>query len=133
MNLRLLAERNLGIGSAANFLLGAALYGCVYLLPQYLAIVQNYDAFQTGEVMIWVGIPQLLVFPLLPRLMKQFDLRALVCFGALIFAGSCWMNTYLSHDYGGTQFLASSIIRALGQPFTLLGLRAKSYAAKKRE
>jgi DHA2 family multidrug resistance protein len=124
VNLRLLAKRNLGIASAANFLLGSALYGTVYLLPQYLTIVQGYDAFQTGQVMIWVGLPQLLIFPLVPRLMNRFDLRALVCFGTLIFAASCWMNTSMSHDYAGDQFTVSNIVRALGQPFTIVPLSA---------
>ncbi len=71
VNLRLLAQRNLGIASAANFFLGSVLYGTVYLLPQYLTIVQGYDAFQTGQAMIWVGLPQLLIFPFVPRLMKR--------------------------------------------------------------
>jgi DHA2 family multidrug resistance protein len=100
------------------------LYGTVYLLPQYLTIVQGYDAFQTGQAMIWVGLPQLLIFPFVPRLMKRFDLRALVCFGTLIFAASCWMNTSMSHDYAGDQFVVSNIVRALGQPFTIVPLSA---------
>jgi DHA2 family multidrug resistance protein len=100
------------------------LYGTVYLLPQYLTIVQGYDAFQTGQVMIWVGLPQLLIFPLVPRLMNRFDLRALVCFGTIIFAASCWMNTSMSHDYAGDQFMVANIVRALGQPFTIVPLSA---------
>jgi MFS transporter, DHA2 family, multidrug resistance protein len=128
VNLRLIGSRNLGIASAANFFLGSALYGTVYLLPQYLTIVQGYDAFQTGEAMIWVGIPQLLVFPFVPRLMKRFDLRALVCFGTLIFAFSCWMNSSMSHDYAGDQFMISNIVRALGQPFTIIPLSALATA-----
>jgi MFS transporter, DHA2 family, multidrug resistance protein len=128
VNLRLLARRNLGIASAANFILGLALYGSVCLLPQYLTIVQGYDAFQTGQAMIWVGLPQLLIFPFVPRLMKRFDLRALVCFGTLIFAASCWMNTSMSHDYAGDQFMISNIVRALGQPFTIVPLSALATA-----
>ena len=99
VNLRLVGSRNLGIASAANFIQGFALYGSVYLLPQYLTIVQGYDAFQTGQTMIWVGLPQLLVFPFVPRLMNRFDLRGLVCFGSLVFAASCWLNTWMSPDY----------------------------------
>jgi DHA2 family multidrug resistance protein len=57
-------------------------------------------------------------------LMKRFDLRALVCFGTLIFAASCWMNTSMSHDYAGDQFVVSNIVRALGQPFTIVPLSA---------
>ena len=124
VNLRLIAGRNLGIASASNFILGFALYGSVYLLPQYLTIVQGYSAFQTGQTMIWVGLPQLLIFPFVPRLMKRFDLRALVCFGALIFAGSCWLNTAMSPNYAGDQFIFSNVIRALGQPFTIVPLSA---------
>jgi hypothetical protein len=41
--------RALGIASATNFIQGFALYGSVYLLPQYLTIVQDYDAFQIGQ------------------------------------------------------------------------------------
>lgn len=128
VNLRLIGSRNLGIASAANFFLGSALYGTVYLLPQYLTIVQGYSAFQTGEAMIWVGLPQLLIFPFVPRLMKRFDLRALVCFGTLVFAYSCWMNSSMSHDYAGDQFIISNIVRALGQPFTIIPLSALATA-----
>jgi DHA2 family multidrug resistance protein len=124
VNLRLVGSRNLGIASAANFIQGFALYGSVYLLPQYLTIVQGYDAFQTGQTMIWVGLPQLLVFPFVPRLMKRFDLRGLVCFGSLVFAASCWLNTWMSPDYAGDQFVFSNVIRALGQPFTIVPLSA---------
>ena len=122
MNLRLVASRNLGIASAANFGLGFALYGSVYVLPQYLFIVQGYDEFQTGRTMIWIGLPQVLIFPFVPSLMKRLDLRALVCFGTLVFAASCWLNTSMTHDYAGDQFAFANTIRALGQPFTIVPL-----------
>ena len=35
---RLLRRRNFGLGTLGNFLLGFALYGSAYLLPQYLAV-----------------------------------------------------------------------------------------------
>ncbi|HEX6566318.1 MAG TPA: DHA2 family efflux MFS transporter permease subunit [Chthoniobacterales bacterium] len=122
VNLRLIAGRNLGIASAVNFIMGVALYGSVYLLPQYLTLVQGYDALQTGQVMIWVGLPQLIIFPFVPRLMKSFDLRAMVCFGCLVFAASSWLNTSMSPGYAGDQFAFPNVIRALGQPFTLMPL-----------
>jgi DHA2 family multidrug resistance protein len=128
VNLRLVASRNLGIASATNFGLGLALYGSVYLLPQYLFIVQGYDALQTGQTMIWVGLPQLLIFPFVPRLMKRLDLRALVCFGTLVFAASCWLNTSMTHDYAGEQFAFANVIRALGQPFTIVPLSSLATA-----
>src|SRR5712672_1389066 len=48
LNLRLLARRNFGFGVLANFLLGVALYGSVYVLPVYLSRIQGYNAEQIG-------------------------------------------------------------------------------------
>jgi DHA2 family multidrug resistance protein len=81
IQLRLLLRRSFGFGTLANFLLGFALYGSAYLLPQYLAVSQGFDAQQSGEVVAWTGIPQLFLIPLVPFLMGKFDARYLVAFG----------------------------------------------------
>ncbi|MGH7999400.1 MAG: hypothetical protein ACREPR_08240, partial [Brasilonema sp.] len=39
-----------------------------YILPLYLAQIQGYNALQIGEVLIWAGIPQLFIIPLIPKL-----------------------------------------------------------------
>ena len=54
-------------------LVGFALFGTVYILPQYLGQVQRYNAEQIGNVLAWTGLPQLLLIPLVPLLMKRFD------------------------------------------------------------
>jgi Barrel-sandwich domain of CusB or HlyD membrane-fusion len=70
-------------------LLGFALFGSVYVLPQYLGQVQRYNAEQIGQVLAWTGLPQLLLIPLVPRLMKIADVRY-ICFASIIlFAVSC--------------------------------------------
>jgi len=81
------------------FLLGFALYASAYLLPQYLAVTQGFDAEQSGKVVAWIGLPQLLVIPLVPLLMKRLDARLLIATGLLVFAGSCFMNLYLNQNY----------------------------------
>jgi MFS transporter, DHA2 family, multidrug resistance protein len=133
VNLRLLGIRNLALASAVNFLLGASLYGSVFLLPEYLEQVQQYSAKQTGEAMVLIGLPQLLVFPIVPRLMKAFDLRLIVFAGALIFGGACLLNTHMNPDFGGPQFQIGNIVRALGQPFTIVPLSALATAGLLRE
>src|SRR5438552_9098428 len=57
MNLRLLFRRNFGFGILANFLLGIALYGSVFILPVYLSRIQGYNAEQIGMVLAWTGLP----------------------------------------------------------------------------
>ena len=75
VNLRLLKGRNFGIGVVVNMLMGFALFGTVYVLPQYLGQVQRYNAEQIGNVLAWTGLPQLLLIPFVPLLMKRFDVR----------------------------------------------------------
>src|SRR5437588_2504022 len=133
VNLRLLACRNLGFISIIAFGLGLALYGTIFLIPLYLGTVQGYSPLQIGEVLIWVGLPQFLIFPFLPWLMKRFDQRLLVCWGCLIFAVSCYMNISMSFDYAGDQLRFANIVRAFGQPFTIVpitGLAVATLAAK---
>jgi len=61
VQLRLLTRRNYGIGVLSNVLVGFALFGTVYILPQYLGQVQRYNAEQIGNVLAWTGLPQLLL------------------------------------------------------------------------
>jgi DHA2 family multidrug resistance protein len=120
VNLRLLGSRNLGISSVVAFMLGLGLYGTIYLIPLYLGEVQGYSPLQIGETLVWVGLPQLLIFPVLPLLMKKVDTRLLVCAGCVIFAISCFMNSFMDYNYAHDQLVFANIIRAFGQPFTIV-------------
>jgi MFS transporter, DHA2 family, multidrug resistance protein len=124
INLRLLGHRNFGLGTLSNALLGFALYGSAYLLPQYLAVTQGLDPEQIGVVIAWVGLPQLLVIPLLPTLMKRVDSRLLVGVGLVMFAGSCFMNIRLDHDYAGPQLFWPNVVRAIGQAIVMTPISA---------
>jgi MFS transporter, DHA2 family, multidrug resistance protein len=83
--------------------------------------------------MVFIGLPQLLIFPFVPRLMKRIDLRLIVFFGAVIFGASCFLNTHMTPQFGGPQFQLANVIRALGQPFTIVPLSAIATAALARE
>ncbi|MDI7862205.1 DHA2 family efflux MFS transporter permease subunit [Rhizobiaceae bacterium n13] len=124
VNLRLLKQRNFGIGVAANMLVGVALFGIVYILPEYLGEVQGYNAEQIGKVLAWTGLPQLLVIPLVPLLMKRFDARYIAFVGISVFAISCFMNTTLSLNSASDQFFFPNIVRAIGQALVLTPITA---------
>jgi DHA2 family multidrug resistance protein len=62
----------------------------------------------------------MLIFPVLPLLMKRLDLRLLVSVGCAIFALSCFMNSDMSYNTAGDQLRFSNIVRAFGQPFTIV-------------
>ncbi|HTT80750.1 MAG TPA: DHA2 family efflux MFS transporter permease subunit [Stellaceae bacterium] len=124
VNFRLLGRRNFGLGTFSNCLMGFALYGSAYLLPQYLAVAQGFDSQQVGEVVAWTGLPQLLVIPLVPFLMKRIDARLLVGLGLMIFAASCFMNLNLDQNYAAPQLFWPDVIRAVGQAIVMTPIAA---------
>ena len=124
VDLRLLTNRNFGIGTLSNVLVGFALFGSVYVLPQYLGQVQGYNAEQIGQVLAWTGLPQLLLIPLVPRMMKSFDVRYIGFVGIALFAISCFMNISMSANYSGDQFFVPNMVRAVGQAMVITPLTA---------
>jgi DHA2 family multidrug resistance protein len=133
LNLRLLHRRNFGFGVLANFLMGVALYGSVFILPEYLARIQGYNSEQIGMVLAWTGLPQLLLIPLVPRLMKRLDARLVIAVGFALFAGSNFLNIYMTSDYAADQLLWPNIVRAVGQALAFAPLSAVATAGIEKE
>ncbi len=128
INLRLLRERNFAFGSIINVAVGAALYGSAFLLPLYLAQSQGYNALQIGQTVMWSGLPQLAIMPLVPLLMKRFDSRLLIGAGLVIFGMSCMMNYHLDPNVAYAQLRFSQILRAIGQPLVMVPVSALATA-----
>jgi len=89
--------------------------------------------------MAWIGLPQLLLIPLVPLLMKRIDARLLVGFGLVVFAASCFMNVEMDQNYAGPQLFWPNIVRAIGQAMVMtplstiamLGSRPKRQALRR--
>ncbi len=128
INLRVLANPTIGGSTALMVVLGAVSLGSTYVIPLYCAQIQHYSARQIGWVVMWSGIPQLFVFPLMPVLMRRFDPRVLVGTGLLLFAASCFLNVNLTHDVGMDQLVLPQLLRAAGQPLFSIPLSQLSTA-----
>jgi DHA2 family multidrug resistance protein len=133
LHLRLLARRNFGLGSLANFFFGLSMYGWIYIVPLYLARMQGYNAEQIGTVLIWIGLPQLAILPLIPKVMKRVDPRWLVGVGFVLFIAGSLLATDFSGDFSGPQFLSSSLVRAVAQSIVMTPLSAIAVAGIQRE
>ena len=120
INLRILGNRNFGLSSIASLGMGVGLYGSIYLLPLYLAQIQGYNALQIGEVIMWMGVPQLFLIPLVPQLMKVIPPKLLCALGFCLFGVASFGSGVLNPDFAGDQFNHIQIIRALGQPMIMV-------------
>ncbi|MFC5547798.1 DHA2 family efflux MFS transporter permease subunit [Massilia aerilata] len=122
VNLRLYGQRNFLVATMLSAVIGMGLYGTSYLLPLFLGQIAGYSPMQIGEVIAWVGLPQLFVMPFVARLSQKIDNRILCMFGLMLFGVSCLMNAYMDASTGYDQLMVTQVIRALGQPFVMLTL-----------
>ncbi len=122
INLRLLGRRAIGGSILLSAAVGAVSYGSVFLIPVYLAEIPHYNARQIGEVVMWSGLPQLFVFPLMPLLTKTFSVRTLSATAALIFAASCFANASLTHDVGINELILPQVLRSIAFPIFVIPL-----------
>jgi DHA2 family multidrug resistance protein len=120
INLGILGNRNFGLSSISSVGMGVGLYGSIYLLPLYLAQIQGYNAQQIGEVIMWMGIPQLFLIPLVPQLMKIIPPKVLCTLGFGLFGIASFSSGVLNPDFAGPQFNQIQIVRALGQPLIMV-------------
>jgi DHA2 family multidrug resistance protein len=77
---------------------------------------------QIGEVIMWSGVAQLFLIPLVPKLMQRIDARYLAAAGFSLFALSCFMNSHLTPDTGIDELGWSQLVRACGQPLMIVPL-----------
>jgi DHA2 family multidrug resistance protein len=79
-------------------------------------------------VLAWTGLPQLVLIPLVPRLMKRFDPRLVIGVGFALFAASNFMNIFMTSDTGSDQLFWPNVVRAVGQALAFAPLSAVATA-----
>jgi DHA2 family multidrug resistance protein len=122
VNVRLYGQRNFLVATVLSGVIGMGLYGSSYLLPLYLGQIAGYTPTQIGLVIMWAGLPQILVMPFAAVLSSKVDNRILCAIGLTLFGISCLMNAGMDASYGYDQLFWSQVVRALGQPFIMLTL-----------
>ncbi|WP_028693634.1 DHA2 family efflux MFS transporter permease subunit [Pseudomonas cremoricolorata] len=128
INLRLLGHYNFGVASVAMFVFGAATFGLVFLVPNYLSQIQGYSAHDVGVALIAYGVVQLLLAPLMPTLMGWTSAKFMVASGFLIMALGCWLGASLSADSAANVIIPSTVVRGIGQPFIMVALSVLAVA-----
>src|SRR5271167_1864231 len=90
-----------------------------YIIPQYLATIQNYRALETGGVLLWVALPQFLIAPVVATILRFVDPRVPMAFGFAMVGCACFMAGQLTQDWATDDFLPSQLLQAVGQSFAL--------------
>jgi DHA2 family multidrug resistance protein len=133
LKFRLLLNRSYASVIVIVVVVGAVLYGVLYVMPQFLANVSGYNAFQSGSVLLLSGIPAFLVMPILPRLLARLDIRIMVVTGLSLLAASSFADTHLTPSSDGGDFLWSQLLRGAGQMLAMMPLNQASVGAVDRK
>lgn len=126
IKLSLLFDRQFGSVALMGMVLGVVLYGTAYVIPQFLAAIAGYNALQAGQIVLISGIPSLFMMAMVPILIRTIDIRIAVALGLTIMGTSSLIDASLNMDSVGGDFVASQLLRGVGQ---ILGMLFLSQAA----
>ena len=132
LKLRLMLNPSYATVIAIVVVIGMVIYGILYVLPQFLSGVSGYNAEQSGRILFLSGVPAFLMMPILPRLLR-LNLRVMVLSGLTCFAASCFLDTHLSADSSGHDFVWSQLLRGVGQILAFMPLNQASVGSVSRE
>ncbi len=112
----LFRDRHLAFGCALSFILGIGLYGSVYLLPVFLALVRYMGPAEIGLVVLVTGLSQLISAPISVFLDRVMPARLLSVIGFTMFAAGLFMSGFETRLSGYDELFWGQVVRgfALG-------------------
>ncbi len=122
LNLRFLATRNLLLLGAVLVLFRFLLLAPTLLLPQFLSVIHGYRPDQTGQVLGWISLIELIAAPVAGVILYKVDSRLLCAVGFAMAGFTCFLNSGIDPGWTGETFVASQILNAIGIAFALTGL-----------
>jgi MFS transporter, DHA2 family, multidrug resistance protein len=135
VNLRVLRDRNLAIGSILLFLVGAILYGTISILPLFLQSLLNYPSLQAGLVMSPRGFGAIVGSIISGRILAnpKIDGRAWIGGGFAILALSMYMFGNLTIQISPANIIWPIIISGFSITCIFVPMTTFSMATVSRE
>ena len=122
VHLPVIIQRHVALPGLLIALFGFGTTATVFVLPDYLTRVQGLRELQIGDVLNWIALPQLVLVPLVALLLRWVDARLMIIVGFATISFGSWMDTGLTHDWAGVDFLPSQIVEAVGLAFSITAL-----------
>jgi len=94
VDLRVLANGRFAAAASVAFIMGAGLFGSVYLVPLFVQTVQGYTPLQAGLLLMPAGLVMGLFLPIGGHLTDRLPASWLIMAGLLFFGTSCyWLGS----------------------------------------
>lgn len=129
VDLRVLRNGHLRVGTVLSFILGFGLYGSTFIIPLYTQATLGWTATQSGMLMIPAALTTAFMMPIIGQLLQRgVPQQYLVALGMLLFfTYSFWGYKIITPDTGKDAFFWMLIVRGIGMgmlfiPITTLSL-----------
>jgi EmrB/QacA subfamily drug resistance transporter len=127
LDLRLLKQRSMAVGSGSLFLVAGAYFGSMMIGPIYIQAVRGDSATTAGLIVIGQAITTGLVVQIASRLTDRIDPRRVVWFGlGATVVAMILMTTTLDEDTSYLALIGIGVIMGMGIGATLMPLMTAS-------
>lgn len=129
VELRVLKNGNLRVGTILSFIMGFGLYGSTFIIPLYTQTTLGWTAQQSGALMVPAALTTAFMMPLIGRMLQKGVPHQLMVAGGMFtfFVFTFWGYKIMTPDTGKDAFFWMLIVRGVGMgllfiPITMLSL-----------
>jgi len=132
VDIRLLRDVPLSVGSLIGLIFGVGLFGTTFLLPQFTQELLGYTAYDSGLVIFPRAFALFLMMPIVGWLYERVNIRLMVGFGLVAIVYSYFLLGHLSLDAGFWTLTPMLLVMGVGMPFVFVTLTTVSLSTVPR-
>ncbi|HWB26539.1 MAG TPA: DHA2 family efflux MFS transporter permease subunit [Chitinophagaceae bacterium] len=129
VELRVLKNGNLRVGTILSFIMGFGLYGSTFIIPLYTQTTLGWTAQQSGMLMVPAAVTTAFMMPFIGQMMQRGVPHQYMVSGGMFvfFVFTFWGYKIMTPDTGEGDFFWMLIVRGVGMgllfmPITMLAL-----------
>jgi EmrB/QacA subfamily drug resistance transporter len=127
LDLRLLKSRNFTIANICIFIMGATLFGSMFLLPLYYQIARGQSPWQAGLLMAPQGVGAALLMRKSGTITDRVGPRRVVPVGILVMAAATVPFAFVTNESSQVLLAGSLFVRGLGLGLCMMPIMAAAY------
>lgn len=133
VELRVLKNGNLRMGTILSFVLGFGLYGSTFIIPLYTQLILGWTAQQSGALMIPAALTTAFMMPIIGQLLQKGAKHQLLVAGGMVlfFIYSFWGYKIMTPDTGKDAFFWMLIVRGIGMGMLFIPISVLSLSTLK--
>jgi DHA2 family multidrug resistance protein len=133
VQLKVLKNGNLRVGTILSFIMGFGLYGSTFIIPLYVQATLGWTATQAGLLLVPAALMTAVMMPLIGKLLQRgIPQQYLVAGGMLIFFFFCfWGYKLITPDTDKGSFFWMLILRGIGLGMLFIPITSLSLSTLK--